>query len=296
MARRLRIATRRSPLARWQAERVATLIGGAELVLIETEGDIRGDVPLAEIGGQGVFTKEVQVAVLDGRADIAVHSAKDLPASLRLQPEGLVLASIPERADARDVLVGSTLSGLAGGAVVATGSPRRQAQLAHVRPDLRFVDLRGNIDTRLAKVPPGGAIVMAAAALDRLGRQDVVSEVLDPSVMVPAVAQGALAAECRDDDDETLNRLVAVEDSAARLAVDAERAFLAELGGGCDLPVGAYAVVLDHRGLRLTGLLATEDEDGGVILHRDSQQGDASDPVGLGRGVARAVLRAAELA
>src|SRR5262249_3868238 len=159
--------------ARWQAEHVASLVRRTnlsveiELVVVQTTGDIRADVPLHEVGGQGVFVKEVQQAVLDGRADLAVHSAKDLPSAS--SPDGLVLASVPERGDARDALVGRTLSGLDKGATVATGSVRRRAQLGALRPDLQFIDLRGNIGTRLDKVPPGGAIVVAAAALERLG-------------------------------------------------------------------------------------------------------------------------------
>jgi hydroxymethylbilane synthase len=212
-----------------------------ELVIVETTGDRRTDVPLHAIGGQGVFVKEVQQAVLDGRADVAVHSAKDLPSGP--SPEGLVLAAVPPRGDPRDSLVGSTLDGLAPGAQVATGAVRRQAQLADLRPDLVFVDLRGNVDTRLTKVPAGGAVVVAQAALERLGRTDRVAEILPVDVMVPQVGQGALAAECRADDERTFDRLAAIESGVDRGLVDLERAFLAELGGGCDRPVGAHAYV-----------------------------------------------------
>src|SRR5207244_454712 len=187
----------------------------------------------------------VQAAVLDGRADVAVHSAKDLPPG---SADGLVIAAIPERDDSRDALVGSTLEGLPVGARVGTGSVRRRAQLAGLRPDLTFASLRGNIDTRLAKADAFGAIVMAAAALERLGRRPAVAEVLDPSVLLPQVAQGALAVECREDDGETRAALAAIEHEPSRRAVDAERAFLAELGGGCDLPVGAYATPLEGVG------------------------------------------------
>ena len=257
----MRVATRQSALARWQAERVVELLGSrggieAELVLVETTGDRRTDVPLHSIGGTGVFVKEVQEAVLDGRADVAVHSAKDLPA---ITPDGLVLAAIPERADARDALVGSTLDALPTGAVIATGSVRRRAQLAALRPDLGFAELRGNMHTRLDQASRYDAIVVAAAAFDRLGLADRIAERLEPSVMLPQVAQGALAVECRADDADTLALLAAIEDAAVRRAVDAERAFLAELGGGCSLPVGAHASVAADSTIRIVGLLATPD-------------------------------------
>jgi hydroxymethylbilane synthase len=245
VTRTLRLATRGSALARWQADHVGALLRGAdpdlavELVVVETVGDLRQDVALHAIGGQGVFVKEVQQAVLDGRADVAVHSAKDLPSGP--PPAGLVLGAVPLRGDPRDALVGSTLAGLAPGARVATGSVRRHAQLADLRPDLVFEDVRGNVDTRLTKVPEGGALVVAQAALDRLGRADRVAESLSVDVMVPQVGQGALAAECRADDDRTRKRLEAVESSIDRSFVEVERAFLAELGGGCDQPVGAHA-------------------------------------------------------
>jgi hydroxymethylbilane synthase len=242
--RALRLATRGSALARWQAEHVAALLRSAdpdvtvELVTIETTGDRRTDVPLHEIGGQGVFVKEVQQAVLDDRADAAVHSAKDLPSSP--PPAGLVLGAVPVRADARDALVGSTLDDLPPGARVATGSVRRRAQLAALRPDLAFENVRGNVDTRLGKVPVGGALVVAVAALERLGRAERITQALPVEVMVPQVGQGALAVECRADDERTQKRLESIESSIDRSFVDAERAFLAQLGGGCDLPVGAH--------------------------------------------------------
>src|SRR5579872_3850124 len=243
----LRLATRGSALARWQAEHVASRLGrsGVEttLVFVETTGDLRRDVPLSQLGGQGVFVKEVEAAVLEGRADAAVHSAKDLQSTTA---PGLVLAAVPERGDPRDALVGSSLASLRTGALVATGSVRRRAQLAWLRPDLTFTGLRGNMDTRVAKVDrPGGpaAVVVAATALVRLGWTERIAEYLEPSVMIPQVAQGALAIECRDGDDATRAALAPIEDGASRMAVNEERAFLAELGGGCDLPVGAYATV-----------------------------------------------------
>lgn len=285
--RPLRVATRGSALALWQARHVADLIeaaGGAptEMVVTETTGDRRADVPIHEIGGTGVFAKEVQAAVLDGRADLAVHSAKDLTST---PTEGLVIAAVPARGDARDALVGARLSELADGAEVATGSVRRRAQLAALRPDLRFVELRGNIGTRLAKAADHDAIVVARAALDRLGERPAVVDTLAPDVVVPQVGQGALAVECREEDDELRGFLASLEDPGTRRAVDTERAFLATLGGGCDLPVGAHAVVGGDGVVALTGLVA--DLDGRTVV-RGEDTGD--DPVVLGRSLAQRLL------
>ncbi len=265
----LRVATRGSALARWQAERVVARLQdclgdrGAELVVIETTGDQRADEPLHAIGGTGVFVKEVQAAVLAGQADVAVHSAKDLPAQ---SFPGLVLAAIPERADPRDALVGSTLADLPTGAVVATGSVRRRAQLAHLRPDLGFAELRGNIHTRLERAAGFAAIVVAAAALDRLDLSSRIAERLDPAVMVPQVAQGALAVECRVDDQATLAQLQTINDPTAERAVVAERAFLTELGSGCSLPIGAYAQI-EGADVVITGILSSYD---GRVVYRET--------------------------
>ena len=265
----LRVATRGSALARWQAERVVARLQdclgdrGAELVVIETTGDQRADEPLHAIGGTGVFVKEVQAAVLAGQADVAVHSAKDLPAQ---SFSGLVLAAIPERADPRDALVGSTLADLPTGAVVATGSVRRRAQLAHLRPDLGFAELRGNIHTRLERAAGFAAIVVAAAALDRLDLSSRIAERLDPAVMVPQVAQGALAVECRVDDQATIAQLQTINDPTAERAVVAERAFLAELGSGCSLPIGAYAQI-EGADVVITGILSSYD---GRVVYRET--------------------------
>jgi hydroxymethylbilane synthase len=281
VGRRLRIATRASPLALWQAERVAVLLGRqCDVVPLDSLGDRAQDRPIHEIGGQGVFVKEVQAAVQGGRADLAVHSAKDLPSGP--SADGLVLACVPERSDVRDCLVGASLDTLATGAAVATGSVRRRAQLVALRPDLVFLELRGNMATRLAKVPPGGAVVAAAAALHRLGWADRIAQLLDPALLLPQVAQGALAVECRADDAEALGQLAGIEDSVARRRVDAERAFLARLGGGCDVPVGALATDLGGGRLRLEGLLADPTP------FRAAAEGD--DPEALGRAVADAVL------
>ncbi|HET7488790.1 MAG TPA: hydroxymethylbilane synthase [Acidimicrobiales bacterium] len=278
----LRVATRGSSLALAQARHIASLLGGdVELVVVETVGDKRLDVPIWEIGGRGVFVKEVQAAVLDGRADFAVHSAKDLPA---VHPEGLVLAAVPEREDPRDALVGSTLDGLPAGARVASGSVRRRAQLAWLRPDLTFSGLRGNIETRLSKAGDFDAIVVAAAALNRLGLADRATELLPPDRMLPQVGQGALALEARAGDTPVLEALAALDHRLTRLAVDAERAYLRELGGACDLPVGALATV-DGDEIALTAILAALD--GHVVVR---QSGTGTDPEELGRSVARQVL------
>ncbi len=245
-AHTVRIATRASLQARTQAEAVARELERttpglrAELVFVETTGDQRQDVPLHAIGGQGVFVKEVQRAVLDGRADLAAHSAKDLPASAGLAAEGLVVGAFCARRSPADALVGARLADLAPGATVATGSVRRRAQLAEVRPDLQMVELRGNIQTRLSKIPPEGAIVMAVAALEILGLTEHIAEELDPVRFVPAIGQGCVAVESRADDELAAELLAASDDAPTRAAVSAERAFLAALGSGCSLPVGAW--------------------------------------------------------
>jgi hydroxymethylbilane synthase len=281
----IRLATRSSPLAIWQAEHVADRLRAAhpgievELVRTDTVGDRRLDVPISEIGGKGVFATEVQRLVLDGTADAAVHSAKDLPA---VTGEGLVLAGVPERGDPRDALVGSTLDGLASGAVVATGSQRRRVQLAALRPDLTFVELRGNMATRLGKVPSGGAVVVAAVALERLGLADRIDEVLAADLLIPQVGQAALAVEARADDASVVDLLAAVEHGPSRVRVDAERAFLAELGGDCDLPAGAHAT-LDGDRLHVRALLAADD---GTVHVREAT-GPVADADPLARTLAR---------
>jgi hydroxymethylbilane synthase len=279
----LRIATRGSRLALWQAERVAGLLGGeAELVPVSTTGDQRTDVPISQIGGTGIFVKEVQQALLDGRADLAVHSAKDLPSETAA---GLLLAAVPERADPRDALVGARLDDIPAGGRIGTGSVRRQAQLAALRPDLRFESLRGNIETRIAKAAELDAVVVAVAALVRLGLADRATEILEPATMLPQVAQGALAVECRADDAVTAGHVAALDDPAARRAVDAERAFLRQLGGGCDLPCGALAEALADGTVAIEVLLATLD---GKTVLRARHVG--SDAEGVGAEAARILL------
>ncbi len=285
--RTLRAATRGSPLAIWQTEHIAALLQAidadvaVELVVVDTQGDRRLEVPIWELGGKGVFAKEVQAAVLDGRADLAVHSAKDLPS---VPVPGLVLAAVPERGDPRDALVGSTLAGLGSGAVVATGSLRRQVELRRHRPDLGFASLRGNMQTRLAKAANHDAIVVAATALDRLGLADHIAERLDIETMLPQVGQAALAVECRDDDVELRSLLARIEHDPTRRCVDAERAFLAELGGDCSLPAGAHARLDGSGGLILRAFLASADGD--RMLRSEADGRDAT----VGSLVARELL------
>jgi hydroxymethylbilane synthase len=285
--RLLRAATRGSPLARWQAEAVAALLRAqdadldVELVVVDTQGDRRLDVPIWELGGKGVFAKEVQAAVLEGRADLAVHSAKDLPSGT---VPGLVLACVPERGDPRDALVGSTLADLPEGAEVATGSLRRQSQLAAARPDLRFAGLRGNMATRLAKAADHDAVVVAATALDRLGLAEHIAERLPTDIVLPQVAQAALGVECREDDAALRDLLAAAEHGPSRRCVDAERAFLAELGGDCSLPAAAYATLTVDGALRIEGRVLSLD--GRTVLRHVVTGTDAS----VGREVARVLL------
>ena len=276
-------ATRGSELARWQANYVAGLLRlrsrrDVEALIVSTVGDRDKITPLHEIGGKGVFVKEVQAAVLDGRAHFAVHSAKDLPA---LTPDGLVIAAVPERADPRDVLVGATLASLGEGSTVGTGSVRRRVQVLEQVDGVVVTELRGNIATRLAKVGELDAVVMAAAALERLNRWPEVYEVLEPEVMLPQVGQGALAIECRADDEETLAALAEIDDPVAHRCLDAERAFLMELGGDCDLPAGAFAETDSVDGdIRVRAMLS----DGDRVVHRSEATG--ADGQRLGRELA----------
>ena len=302
----LRIATRASSLARWQADHVAELLArvrperAVEIVPLSTEGDRRTDVPLAEIGGKGVFCKEVQRAVLAGEADVAVHSAKDLPA---LTTPGLVLAAVPRRGEPRDALVGAgteelrRIAGTGRVPVVASGSARRRVQLAGLLGTVEFAELRGNMATRLDRAGSFDAIVVATVALQRLGLADRLTEVLPQTVMVPQVGQGALAVECRAGDDETIALLGSIEDRPSRTAVDAERGFLAELGGDCSLPAGAHCRFTDAGTLRLDAVLASSVPPTGKVLQADVDGGDGwslarttlqgTDATELGRSAAR---------
>ncbi len=285
--RPLKLATRGSPLARRQTDMVAHLLAQGrrglvtEAVVVRTEGDRRPEVPLEQIGGQGVFVAEVQQAVLDGRADVAVHSAKDLPPR---PAAGLRLAAVPPRGDVRDVLVGSTLAGLRPGSLVATGSARRRAQLANLRPDLGFIPLRGNIETRIARAGAGAdAVVVAAAALERLSIAPKAMELFSPAVMLPQVGQGAIALECGGEDEAVGALLGSVDDDPTHRAVDAERAMLAALGASCALPVAGWAEP-DPAGLRLRGMVASAD--GRILIHAELA---GPDPRALGEAVARAL-------
>ena len=283
----LRIATRGSRLALRQTQRVAELLSEAspaieiETVVVSTVGDRDKKTSLQELGGQGVFVTDVQSAVLSGEADIAVHSAKDLPA--KTSP-GLTRASVPERADPRDTLVGSFWVDLPKGAIIATGSIRRRSHLSHLRPDLKFQDLRGNIETRLLRIDEVDAVVIAKAALDRL---DLNPEQMDPlpvSVLLPQVGQGALAIECREEDLEIIQMLKRIEDQKVRAAVDAERSFLAEVGSGCSLPVAAHAVLKEEE-IFLEASIASKD---GMTLLK--AEGSGSDANKLGVKIANKLL------
>ncbi len=265
---KLRAATRQSPLALWQTEHVKTLLEAAhpgleiELVPMTSAPDTDLTKPISDIGGKGAFAKEVQQAVLDGRADFAVHSAKDLPSTT---VPGLALGAIPERGDARDVLVGAALVDLPVGSIVATGSNRRRTQLQDLRPDLRFVELRGNVQRRVAQVgmpAVGGqitAIIAAGAGLLRQDMENRISDWLPTYVMTPQVGQGALAIECRADDDATAEVVAAIEHAPSRREVDAERSFLVALGGDCDLPAGAHATLEDDGTVALRAVVASMD-------------------------------------
>ena len=257
----MRIATRGSELALWQAHfvRDALLEAGAcenvDVVIVSTSGDRDQVTPLHEIGGKGIFVKEIQAAVLDGRADLAVHSAKDMPA---ISPDALCLGAVPERADPRDVLIGCRFHDLPEAARIGTGSVRRRAQLAALRPDLQFDELRGNIATRLDRLGDFDAIVMAAAALDRLDLHPDEVDVMGIEQMVPQVGQGTLAIECRADHAGAIDALAAITHAESKALFESERAFLLELGGDCTLPAGACATTV-AGGFSITGFLASED-------------------------------------
>lgn len=269
MARPLRIGTRSSPLARWQADHIASRLrelgNAVEVVFITTQGDVRTG-PLGQIGGQGLFTKEIQRALLAEEVDIAVHSLKDLPTE---PVEGLTLGAVPERESPGDVLVSNRatdFASLSPGARIGTGSLRRRTQLLHARPDLTVLDIRGNVDTRLRKLDDGefDAIVLAEAGLTRLGLADRITQVLPKELMLPAVGQGALGIEIRSSDDRAQAAVGPLNDPETRAAVVAERALLAELRGGCLAPVGAW-------GRMEAGLLALDavvlSSDGGTRIH-----------------------------
>lgn len=287
------IGTRKSKLALTQTHAIRDALlaahPGLEIGIehITTKGDVILDRPLAAIGDKGLFVTEIEDAMREGRIDIAVHSAKDLPSVL---PPDMALAAFPAREDARDALIsqnGQRLNALPQGATVGTSSLRRACQLRHARPDLRIEDLRGNVDTRLRKLHEGqyDAIVLAAAGLHRLGLEHEISEYLDLSVMVPAVSQGILGIEIRAGDQATAALLAPLDDPAARVAAIAERAFLARIGGGCQVPLGAYAQI-ENNELVIAGVIGSREGH----LVRGEQHGSVADAATLGADLAEALL------
>ena len=286
----LRIGTRASQLALWQANWVKAELEkrypeiAVSLIKIKTKGDKILDVPLSLVGGKGLFVKEIEEAMLRGEIDIAVHSMKDVPTEI---PSGLTIAAIPQREDPQDALVGCTLAELKHGSRVGTSSPRRASQLHALGRGLVIETLRGNVDTRLRKLDQGqhDAIVLAAAGLRRLGWADRIRELIPPEIMCPAAGQGALAIETRDDGGHACNVVRKLDDVGARREVEAERALLAALGGGCQVPIGAYARAFGAR-MRLVAMVASPD---GSRLIRGELMG--ADPKGLGENVAAVLLQ-----
>jgi hydroxymethylbilane synthase len=292
----LTIATRGSLLALWQANHVKAALEAArpglhvELLVLKTQGDKIQDVPLAQVGGKGLFVKEIEEALLDGRAQLAVHSMKDVPTELA---PGLIMAAVSQREDARDALVGQkpgqTLVGLARGARVGTSSLRRSCQLRAARPDLVIATLRGNVDTRLRKLDEGqhDAIVLAVAGLVRLGHGARIGERLPPAISLPAIGQGVLGLETRSDDAATIELVrSALHDVDSADAVAAERAFLGRLQGGCQTPIAGHATVAG-RELELEGLVGSPD---GSIMLRERIRGPRVDPAKLGTTLADRLL------
>jgi hydroxymethylbilane synthase len=287
---RLRIGSRGSQLALWQAHHISALLREhgheVDLKIIKTTGDKITDVALAKVGTKGMFTKEIEQALADGSIDLAVHSLKDLPTELS---SGFEIAAITTRENPRDVFCSSkykNIDGLPRGARVGTSSLRRQAQLKAVRPDVEIFPLRGNVDTRLRKLEAGeyDAIILAAAGLYRLGKTELVRQVIPPDMMCPAAGQGALGIEIRAGDTVTRQHLTFLDDAAARATTTCERALLNKLGGGCQVPIGAFAEVRNGR-LHLEAIVA--DPDGSKVL-RESR--DGADPVQLGESVGQTLL------
>jgi len=290
----VRIATRQSPLALWQAEFVKAELERfhpgivVELVKFTTQGDKILDAPLAKIGGKGLFVKELETALLDGRADIAVHSMKDVPVEF---PEGLGLVTICDREDPADAFVSNkhaTLAALPNGAIVGTSSLRRRCQLLQARPDLDIRDLRGNVGTRLGKLDAGqyDAVVLAAAGLIRLGLSDRIRHRLDYGLSLPAAGQGAVGIECRLADDQVRALLAPLHHEPTAICVRAERAMIAALHGGCQVPIAAFATLTGDR-LQLRGRVGAPD---GSQLLSAEQSASATDAEALGRQVAEALL------
>jgi len=290
----LRLGTRGSPLALWQANHVAARLRPVvaprrvELVVIETHGDRDQASALAAMGGFGVFTKAIQLAILEGRADVAVHSLKDLPT---IPTEGLELVAVPPRGPTGDAFVSRKhrrFDELPEGAVVGTSSLRRRASVLNRRPDLALIDLRGNVDTRLRKLDEQNldAIILAEAGLVRLGLAERITEILDPSWMLPAVGQGAIGLECRADDEETRHFVEALRDPETFARVTAERAMLSALGGGCLVPIGATSKVADAL-LTIRGAVLSPDGKRRVVA---THQGPAETPLAVGQELAAMLL------
>jgi hydroxymethylbilane synthase len=288
---RLRIGSRGSQLALWQANHISALLRErghlVEIEIIKTTGDKITDVALAKVGTKGMFTKEIEEALAEGRVDLAVHSLKDLPTEI---PTGFEIAAITKRENPRDVFCSrryGSIDDLPEGARVGTSSLRRQAQLKALRPDLKIHPLRGNVDTRLRKLDAGeyDAVILAAAGLNRLGRTELVKQVIPAEIMCPAAGQGALGLEIRAGDSATRQHLTFLDDSGARATTTCERALLNKLGGGCQVPIGAFAE-LRNGSLHLEGIVA--DPNGSKVI-RESL--DGSDPVQLGELVGKTLLR-----
>jgi len=285
----LTIGSRGSQLALWQARWIQARLEGfgveSRIEIIHTTGDKITDVALSKVGTKGLFTKEIEEALLNRSIDLAVHSLKDMPTEL---PAGLILAGIPEREDPRDALIGGRLASLAQRAHVGTSSLRRAAQLRAMRPDLEISDIRGNLDTRLRKLDEGkyNAIVLASAGLRRLGWENRITELLDPAVMCPAVGQGALAVETREDSGEAHQICRRLDHMETRIAVTAERAVLAALGGGCQVPIGAHAT-LEGSTIRIRAIIVSPD---GAQVIRKEASGLAADGATLGRALGDELL------
>lgn len=286
----LTIGSRGSQLALWQARWIQARLESAgiacKLEIIHTTGDKITDVPLSKVGTKGLFTKEIEEALLSGAIDLAVHSLKDMPTEL---PPGLTLSAIPQREDARDAMVGARLAALSQHARVGTSSLRRAAQLRAIRPDLEIENIRGNLDTRLRKLDEGryDAIMLASAGLRRLGWENRISELLEPDLMCPAVGQGALAVETRDDAGVAHEISKRLEHPETRIAVTAERAVLASLGGGCQVPIGAHATVEDGRMVHLRAVVVSPD--GSQVIRKEAR-GLAAEAASIGRVLGEQLL------
>ena len=298
----LRIGSRGSQLALWQANHISALLRAqghtVDIEVIKTTGDRLQAVTFAQVGSKGMFTKEIEEALAEGRVDLAVHSLKDLPTEL---PAGFALAATPPRVDPRDVFVSvkyADLASLPAGAKVGTSSQRRRAQLKQLRPDVEAVEFRGNVDTRLRKLSEGHveAILLAAAGLDRLEKTEWVRQRLEPGEFCPAAGQGSLGIETRLDDTATIAALAFLDDAATRFAVTAERASLASLGGGCQVPIGIHCRPADDRGSEsadrcweIFGVVANP-ETGKTVRAYHAVPGTHSDPVALGKAIAEMLL------